>query len=197
MTEPEPEEPEPEMKGTPITRGGGRFIRVGWCAVGYSVDQATQSRYRALRVGLFVVAVALGVLVVQGTSYVFFTYASPLAAKFVPAFKNYPQLFQLLIYLSTLLLGGLIFWHLRAKAGERLVRGQAPVHQGYGLLEQRRRGSLQRKRERIPLVVFMAVVLFAPLGLTSSLKVFLTLIPAYFLAEGIYFQFQQPVVREP
>ncbi len=180
-----------EMKGTPITRGGGRFIRVGWRAAGYSVDEATKTKYRIWRVVLFLLAVAAGVAVVEGASYVFFTFALPLAVKVFPFLKNYPQIYMLLIYLSTLFFGGLVFWHIKARVGESLVKGQNPVHPGFSLLEQRQRACMRRKRERIPLLIAVGVLVFAPLGLTTSLQLFLVLIPLFFLLEGVFFQFRE------
>lgn len=177
-----------QMKGTPITRGGGRLIRVGWRSVGYSVDDATKSQYQLFSALLFMLAVAVGVGTAWGASFVFFTYAVPLTMKVTPIFRDYPQIFLLLIYLSTLFFGGLIYWHLRAKIGESLVKDATKLHDGYDLLEQRRRGSLKRKRQRIPLLLIIAALVFAPHGLSSSLTTFLILIPLYFLVEGIVFQ---------
>lgn len=183
---------EPQMKGTPITRGGGHLIRVGWRAVGYSVDDATESSYRLYSILLFVLAVAVGVAVVYAAEFVFFTYAVPLASKVTPIFRDYPEAFRLLIYMSTLGFGGLIFWHLRVKMGESLVRGATKLHDGYSLLEQRRRASLKRKRERIPLIVGILLVVFVPHDMSSSLQAFLILILLYLLVEGIVFQIWLP-----
>ncbi len=177
-----------QMRGTPITRGGGRLVRVGWRSVGYSVDDATKGRYRIFSMLLFLLAVSVGVATAWGASFIFFTYAVPLATKVTPIFRDYPQIFLLLIYLSTLFFGGLIFWHLRAKMGESLVKGGTKLHDGFELLEQRRRSSLKRKRQRIPLLLIIAGLAFAPHGLSSSLTTFLILIPLYFLVEGIVFQ---------
>lgn len=182
---------EPQMKGTPITRGGGHLIRVGWRAVGYSVDDATESSYRLYSILLFVLAVAVGIAVVYAAEFVFFTYAVPLASKVTPIFRDYPEAFRLLICLSTLGCGGLVFWHLRAKMGESLVKGATKLHDGFSLVEQRRRASLKRKRERIPLIVVILLVVFVPHGMSSSLQAFLTLIPLYLLVEGIVFQVWQ------
>lgn len=183
---------EPEIKGTPITRGGGRFIRVGWRAVGYSVDDATEQRYRLYGLLLFVLAVAVGVATAYGVGFVFFHYVAPLASRVVPAINYYPEFIRLAIYLATLGLGGVIFWHIRAKIGERLVAGSTRLHDGFSLLEQRRRGCLQRKRQRIPMVLVIAAIAFVPLGLSQSLQAFLILVPLYFLLEGIVFQLWKP-----
>ena len=185
-------ESETEGTGSLIKRGGGHLIRVGWRAAGYSVDASIATRYKLYTALLFLLALAVGVATVYGASFVFYSFAVPLASKVTPFFKNYPDLFQLLIYGSTLVFGGLIYWHIRALVGMRLVNGAPKLHDGFSLLEQRRRGSARRKRVRIPLLVLILALGFAPLGLERSLQVFLVLIPLFFLLEGIVFQLWKP-----
>lgn len=181
-----------EMKGTPITRGGGKLIRVGWRGVGYSVDRSIQTKYRIWKAVLFVLAIAVGVATVWGAGFVFFELVAPIASQYLPIIKNSPQLFWLLIYGSTLVFGGLIYWHIRAKVGEGLVRGKTPLDEGRSVLEQRQRRSFKRKRERILLLVGIAAVIFAPLGLKLGMQLFLIGIMAFLLVEGIYFQIMGP-----
>lgn len=181
-----------EPKGTPITRSGGYLIRVGWKAVGYSVERAVDNRYRMVRVILFVAALVIGIGVAVGANYVLFNVAMPLILKVFPDAKNYPELWKLLIYLSTLFFGGLIYWHIRAKAGEAMVKGAVPVHAGFGLVDQRRRAAKARKREITLLLIVLVLVLVAPLGLGFGLKIFLALVAGYFLVEGLYFKFFSP-----
>lgn len=183
---------EPKVRGTPITRSGVRLIRVGWRAVGYSVESSVGSRYRLYSILLLVLAALVGIGVVYGASYLFFGFVSPLASQVLPMIKDYPGIFEMLIYFSTLVIGGAIYWHIRGKLGESMVRGRTPVHAGYSLFEQRRRGSLRRKRLQIPLLAVIAIVIFVPLGLSYALKMFLVLLGAFFLLEGIYFQFFAP-----
>lgn len=177
-----------EMTGTPITRGGGHFIRVGWRAKGYSVDSATAGKYRTYKILLFILAVAVGVGVSWGASFIFYTFVAPLAAKVTNLVKFYPQIWRFLIYGSTVFFGGIIYWHLRAKMGEALVKGKEAVDNGANLLAQRRRTAFVRKRERIPMVMaIFAVNFFAAEG-QFALRMLATLIIAYFLIEGIYVQ---------
>ena len=181
-----------EMTGTPITRGGGKLIRVGWRGVGYSVDRSIQAKYRVWKAVLLLLALAAGVGTAYGAGYVLFNFAAPLIAKVAPFIKNYPQVWWLLIYGSTLVFGGLIYWHIRAKVGEGLVKGQSPLDEGRSVLEQRQRRSLKRKRERFLLLAGLAIVWFAPLDLETSMQLFLTGMMAFLLVEGIYFQIKIP-----
>ena len=181
-----------EHKGTPITRGGGKLIRVGWRGVGYSVDRSVQTRFRIWKAVLLVLALAVGVGTAYGAGFVFFTSVAPQAVKVLPFIKNFPQLWWLLIYGSTLVFGGLIYWHIRAKVGESLVKGQTPLDKGRSVLEQRARRSIKRKRERFMLLVGIAVLVFAPLGLSFAMKLFLIGIMGFLLVEGIYFQIKTP-----
>ena len=93
----EEEAEKPVMRGTPITRAGGRFIRVGWRAEGYSVSSGAKTTYQVYTILLFLLAIAVGITVAYWAEFVFFNFASPLIAKVWPDVKNYPSLFQLLI----------------------------------------------------------------------------------------------------
>ncbi|WP_262694091.1 hypothetical protein [Kordiimonas aquimaris] len=181
-----------ELKGTPITRGGGKLIRVGWRGVGYSVDRSIQTKYRIWKAVLLLLALAVGVGTALGAGFVFFNFAAPLIAKIAPFISNYPQVWWLLIYGSTLVFGGLIYWHIRAKVGEGLVRGQTPLDEGRSVLEQRQRRSLKRKRERFLLLVGLALVWFVPIEIVFSMQLFLSGIMVFLLVEGIYFQIKTP-----
>jgi predicted lysophospholipase L1 biosynthesis ABC-type transport system permease subunit len=181
-----------ETKGTPITRSGGFFIRVGWKAVGYSVERSTYLRYRMVRSILFLLALAIGISVVIGANYVFFNLAMPLIHKVLPDAGNYPEFWKLLINLSTLFFGGLIYWHIRAKVGEAMLKGVTPVHAGFGLVEQRSRAAKKRKREITFLLIILVLIFTVPVGMDFSLKIFFAIITGYFLAEGLYFKLVAP-----
>jgi len=177
--------------GTPIPRGVGFIIRVGWSAKAYRVSHAVHRRYRMYSALLFILAVLVGVGVSMGAEYLLFEYVVPLVNKVHTVIKDHPQIFRLMIYLSTLVLGGLIYLHLRGKVGAKLVGDAVALDEGSSFKEQRRRSALARKRAWILVVLLLAVVLFAPLGLKLPLQTFLAIIPAYFLAEGIYFKFNK------
>ncbi len=178
--------------GTPITKGVGFVIRVGWRAKAYRVSHAVYRRYRMYSALLLIVAILVGVGVAMGTSAVFFQLMVPLINKVNTIFRDHPQIFELLIYLSTLVLGGAIYLHIRGKIGAKLVGEAIALDQGSGFIEQRRRGALSRKRMWTLVVLLLGATLFAPLGLSLSLQAFLALIPAYLLAEGIYFKVVKP-----
>jgi len=181
-----------ETAGTPITKGVGFVIRVGWAAKAYRVSYAVHRKYRMYSSLLLILAIIVGVMVAMGASAVFFQLMVPLINKVNTIFKDHPQLFELLIYLSTLVLGGLIYLHILGKVGAKLVKDAVALDEGGGFMEQRRRGALKRKRAWTLLVVLLAIVLFVPMGMSLSLQAFLTLVPAYFLVEGIYFKVVTP-----
>ena len=176
-------------QATGITKGVGFVIRVGRQAKAYRVSHAVYSRYRLYKFLLFLLAIVVGVAVSYAGSYVFFGFVSPLAGKVTSILKNHPQVFQLLIYLSALFFSGLVYWNLRAKLGEKLAKDAVALDEGSDLIEQRRRSAMVRKRERLLLLLLLGAILFVPQDLSLSLQAFLALIPLYFLAEGVYFQF--------
>ncbi len=177
-----------ETMGTPITKGVGFIIRVGWEAKAYRVSHAVYRRYRIYSALLFMLAIIVGVIVSYGAEFVLFEYIVPLVNKINTIIKDHPQIFRLMVYLSTLVLGGLIYLHLRGKVGAKLVADSAPLDEGASFMEQRRRSALVRKRAWTLVVLLLAVILFAPIDMSLSLQAFLAIIPAYLLAEGIYFK---------
>lgn len=177
------------MTGTPITRSGGYLIRVGWRSIGYSVDRDTESRYRRTRAILFILALAVGVAVAMGGEYIFFTFVSPLASGYLPWINKTPELWRLMIYGLTLVVGGLVYALIMGAVGKSMVKGRDPFDNGYDLKEQRRRASFKKKRVLIPLVVGLGVVGFAPLMLAFSVQILLIGVFGYFLAEGLYFKY--------
>jgi len=178
-----------EVKGTPITRGGGYLIRVGWDAVGYSVERGVESRYRNIRAVLFFLALFVGIGVAVGAEYIFFQYAAPFAKQYVPAFVQYPEVFRLLIYSSTLFFGWLVYWQIRARVGQKMVQGNTALDEGYSFMEQRRRGCCKRKRTLGPLIVILLLILFVPHVWGLGLQLFLIMVVGFFLMEGLYFKF--------
>ncbi len=178
-----------EMTGTPITRSGGYLIRVGWRSIGYSVDRDTENRYRRTRAILFILAIVVGVAVAMGGEYIFFTFVSPLASEYLPWITKTPELWRLMIYSLTLVVGGLVYVQIIGAVGKSMVKGRDPFDNGYDLKEQRRRASFKKKRVLIPLVLVLGVVGFAPLSLAFSVQLLLCAVLGYFLAEGLYFKF--------
>lgn len=182
-----------EMKGTPITRSGGYLIRVGWGAIGYSVDRDTESHFRRAKMFLLMLAIAIGVAVAMAVEYTFFAFIARKASEFIPAIKLYPELWRLLIYLATLMVGGLIYLQVVASVGKGMVKGRQPFDKGCSLFEQRQRTAYVRRRVLIPMAVALGVVMFVPLGLSFSLKLFLSFVLGGFMLEGLYFRYVRPV----
>ena len=186
---------QPVMKGTPITRSGGRLIRVGWRAEGYSVNASTEKAYFIYTMLLLAVAILLGIVVAYSVDVLYFTFIGPQVAKVVPEIKHFPNLIRLMIYYSTLFCGGIIFWHIRAMVGSVLVRGSTRLHEGYSIVEQRRRASIKRKRAYLFFILLAVAVWFfpeaeglLPFPMDASVHLFLTSILILPVAEGIVFK---------
>ncbi|MBL4787806.1 MAG: hypothetical protein JKY60_01710 [Kordiimonadaceae bacterium] len=180
-----------KSQGTPITRGGGYFIRIGWRAVGYSVDRAKQTQYRALRVLLFIFAVVTAWFVVPFASELYFTTIAPMASSFVPLLFDYPALVALLIYLLTLFFGGLVYLIIVAAVGKAMVRKLSAVDNGFGPVERLRRAAMTRRRSLFLLVAVLAAaaLLLEPL---SSEQLFLMILLGFKFTEGLFFRYLSP-----
>lgn len=186
---------EPVMRGTPITRGGGRLIRVGWRAEGYSVSTATEKAYLVYTILLLAIAIPLGVTVAYSVHVLYAGFAAPQLAKVVPEINNFPNLIQLMIYYATLFCGGVIFWHIRAMVGSVLVRGSTKLHDGYGIVEQRRRASVKRKRVYLLLIFLVMAAWFLPaledyipIRIDEAVHLFLTSLLFLPVLEGVVFK---------
>lgn len=186
-----------EMTGTPITRSGGYLIRIGWRAVGYSVDRDTESRYRTARAILFMLALVVGVGTAMAVEYVFFTLISPKAVEYLPWIRNSPELWRLVIYGLTLVCGGFIYLLVLASVGKGMVKGRQPFDEGYSLLEQRRRGSFKKKRILIPLFLLLVGIFFAPQPVELSHKLMVALVFGTLFVEGVYFSLTTPKKMAP
>ena|GEM_PF-3623133 len=178
-------------QGTPITRGGGHFVRIGWRAAGYSVGKGIQTQYHAVRVLLFIMAVATAWFAIPFASETYFTLIAPQAGRFLPFLFDYPELVSLLIYLLTFFFGGLIYLLLVALVGKAMVRKLSPVDGGFGLVERLRRGAMSKWLSLLFLVAVMvtAAVMLEPL---SSEQLFLMILLGYKLVEGLFFRYLSP-----
>lgn len=176
---------QPVMKGTPITRGGGHFIRIGWRAEGYSVSNAVAGKYQLYTWLLLLTAVIGGFGGGYGVCYVYFQFAEPLVFKVIPIVRYYPMVVEFLIFLTSLLVSFGLYWHVRAKLGHSLVKGATKLHNGYDPVDQRRRASLKRKRAFLFHILLLAGIAFAPIEIRDSLRWLLMVIPVYFIGESI------------
>jgi len=181
-----------DIEGTPISRGGGYLIRVGWRAAGYSVDRKTEKRYWLIKGALLVLAILVGIAAVLAAKFVLFEIVAPIVSGHTSLIKNYPGIWQLMIYLLTTVCGGLIYLQIIAVIGRRMVRGFAARDEGMPFLEQRRLAAVFRKRDIFLILIPLAVIWFVPIGFTMVLKVFLSLLIGARLAESVYFRFVSP-----
>lgn len=179
----------PVMKGTPITRGGGHFIRVGWRAKGYSVNSATAGKYKLYSWLLLLTAIIGGFGGGFAVCFVYFEYAEPLAYRVFPTVRYYPMVMEFLIFLTSLLVSFGLYWQVRAKVGEAMVEGATKLHDGYNPIDQRRRGSLKRKRAYLFHILLLIGVAVAPIEIRDSLRWLVMLVPIYFLGESIVLRF--------
>lgn len=183
------EDENPVMKGTPITRGGGHLIRVGWWAKGYSVSSSTAGKYKLYSWLLLLAALIGGFGGGYGVCYIYFEFAEPLAYRVIPSMRYYPMVVEFLIFLTALLVSFGLYWHTRVKVGEALVKGATKLHDGYDPIDQRRRGSLKRKRAYLFHILLLIGVATAPIEIRDSLRWLVMLIPIYFLGESIVLRF--------
>jgi len=177
-----------QMQGTPITRSGGYSIRVGWHAVLYSVNRDTERRYRLMKILLLVLAIFVGILVVKAAEQFLFEFIAPLVSSRTVLIKNYPAIWQLLIYGLTLGCGAVIYLQCVAMWGNRMVAGSEPRDEGLTLMEQRRRSADVRKRDIATLMLIPILFWLGPTSFGTPLKAFVTLLVAARLAEIIYFR---------
>ena len=184
-----------DIKGTPISRQGGYLIRVGWRAAGYSVDQKTEKRYWLMKAVLLLVAIIVGITVARGVESLLFERVSSLVSGHTTLIRNYPSIWQFIIYVLTFVCGGLIYLQLISLIGKRMVRGFDARDDGFGFLAQRRRAANVRKRELIMVPVVLGALWFAPVGLGGALKAFLTLLVAVRLAEILCFGILYPAKK--
>lgn len=175
----------PVMKGTPITRGGGHFIRVGWWAKGYSVSSDVAGKYKLYSSLLLILALIGGFGGGYGVCYVYFEFAEPLVYKVIPTIRYYPTVVEFLIFLTSLVVSFGLYWHVRAKVGEQLVAGANKLHDGYNPIDQRRRASLKRKRGFLLHILLLVGIVVAPIEIRESIRWLVMLIPIYFLGESL------------
>jgi len=175
-----------EIKGTPITRGGGYLIRVGWRAVGYSVDKATESRYRMMKAVLLLIAILVGIGAVFLAEYVLFDIVDPIIEGRTKLIRSHPELWRLLIYVLTVFFGGLIYLQITASVGNHMVKGASKRDDGLSFIEQRRRIAFSRKREFLVGILAVAAIWLAPVDFNMALKATVSLLIAARLFEGLY-----------
>jgi len=176
------------MQGTPITRSGGYSIRVGWRAAAYNVDRATEKRYWLMKRLLLLLAIILGIVVAYAAEHTLFEIISPFVAERTGLIRNYPGLWQFLIYLLTLVCGGLIYLQIISLLGYRMVRGAEQRDQGFSMLEQRRRAAQVRKRDILFYAVMLVLIWVVPVSFGGAVKALLSLLIAGRAAEIIYFR---------
>lgn len=187
---------QPEMRGTPITRSGGFAIRVGWGAKAYSVDRATEGRYRRAKFLLLLVAIAIGVAVSLLGEFLLFDVVGPLVRGYTDLIAYYPEIWLFVIYGLTFVFGVAIYWQIVSMVGHGMVKRQKPLDEGYSLFAQRQRLAKKRKRDILMLLVILAAITFAPLEMGLGLQMFLYGLFGFLLAEGLFFRFVKPV-KEP
>lgn len=181
-----------QMQGTPITRSGGYSIRVGWRAAAYNVDRATEKRYWLMKRLLLLLAIILGIVAAHAAEHTLFEIISPLVAERTGLIRNYPGLWQFLIYLLTLVCGGLIYLQTISLIGYHMARGAEQRDQGFSLLEQRRRAAQVRKRDILFYAVMLVLIWVVPVSFGGAVKALLSLLIAGRAAEITYFRVLRP-----
>ncbi len=181
-----------QSNGTPITRSGGYFIRTGWRAKGYSVDQEQESFYQRTKILLGIVALLLGIGAALGITHFFETVFVPLLQERLPMLAYYPSFWRLMIYFGVLFGGIAVYGQAVVMVGRSIVKGKHPLDEGYGFSEQRRRASRHRRRSLILRLVLLAVLVFVPLWEDHSKRDFLILVFGYQFLEGLYFRYISP-----
>ena len=184
---------QPEMRGTPITRSGGYAIRVGWGAKAYSVDRATEGRYRRAKFLLLVLAIAVGVGVSFLGEFLLFEVVGPLVRSYTPLIAHCPEIWLFVIYGLTFVFGTAIYWQIVSKVGHGMVKQQKPLDDGYSLIEQRQRWAKKRKRDLIPLAIGIAAVTYNPSEFGFGLQAFLLILFGFLFFEGLFFKYIKPV----
>jgi len=178
-----------EMQGTPITRSGGYSIRVGWRATAYNVDRATEKRYWLMKRLLLLLAIVFGIVAAYAAEHTLFEIIGPLVSERTGLIRNYPGLWQFLIYALTLVCGSLIYLQIISLMGYRMVRGIEPRDEGFSLLAQRRRAAQVRKRDILFYAVMLALIWTVPVSFGSAVKMLLSLLIVGRAAEITYFRF--------
>ena len=189
-----------EMQGTPITRGGGYLIRVGWRVVGYSVDKATDSMYRRVRAVLRVLAILVAVIVANVVIYVFFTFIAPLAVKVGIHVNYHPEIWKFVIYWLTLVVGTVSYMQIMAMVGKNMVAGQTPFDKGYSFGQR-----LEKRRQHAGTSLFRLIAGFAGIAVTVyfimpvtglSLGLFIISLLILAIGEGLFFRlYYRPEVQ--
>jgi len=181
-----------QMQGTPITRSGGYSIRVGWHAAAYNVDRATEQRYWRMKWLLLVLAILLGILVAFAAEHILFEIISPLLASHAEPIKNYPLLWQFIIYAFTLVCGILVYLQIISLVGNHMVRGAEQRDEGFSLLEQRRRAAKVRKRDILFYAIMLPLIWLVPVSFGGAVKILLSVLILGRAAEITYFRVLRP-----
>jgi len=178
-----------QKQGTPIRRSGGYSIRVGWRAAAYSVDRATEKRYWLMKRLLLLLAIILGIIAAYAAEHTLFEIIGPLVSERTGLIKNYPGLWQFLIYTLTLVCGGLIYLQIISLMGYRMVRDAEQRDEGFSMLEQRRRAAQVRKRDILFYAVILALIWTVPVSFGGAVKMLLSMLVVGRAAEITYFRF--------
>ena len=130
-----------KTEGTPITRDGGYFIRVGFNAAGYRVDQKTERKCRWIKSGSLTVATLLLLTLVFWIELGQVLGISPGIKEGLPYSYTVNQLLLAVGYLAGIVLVFGLHWLVSAKLTEMLVAEKTPFDEGMSLLEQRRKAN--------------------------------------------------------
>lgn len=182
-----------QMHGTPITRSGGYLIRVGWRAVGYSVDHSLEARFQQIRLLLLALALLVGVGAALLVQHLFMTIIVPLGSEHLPMLKNYVGIWLLLINLTTWICGSVIYMEIMATIGERMVGDQPAFDKGLGLVDQLREEAWTSKRVIILTGLIIAALLAAPFEIGAGVRPIVLIVLGYHFAAGLYFRYVRPV----